>query len=138
MKTLIFVPSTILFRGLWLAPKAGLFHFRAKGVFYPISGGLPLPSAKKRIARESGLVDSGIRQAAFLSAYVNQSHNAHRNQVPRRPAELPRTPDHSGTISETRRRNGAEIEAFTPRFYSTKPGAFRARFQPIICLFSVT
>ena len=137
MKALIFVPSTILFRGSKrLAPKAGLFHFRAKGFFYPISGGLPLPSAKKRIARESGLVDSGIRQAAFLSAYVNQSSNAHRNKVPRRPAELPRTSDHSGQIAKTRRRNGAAVTATAP-LYSTKPGAFGWRFQPIICCNSV-
>jgi len=60
--------------------KAGFFCFPATGIVFPISSGLPLPSAKKRTARASGLVDSGIWRAAFLSACnVNEFHNAHRN-----------------------------------------------------------
>lgn len=82
VKTLIFVPSTSLIRGpqMLALHKAGFFYFPATGIVFHISSGLPLPSAKKRTARESGLVDSGIRRAAFLSACnVNKSHYAHRN-----------------------------------------------------------
>jgi len=81
MKAVIFVPSTSLIRGpKWLAPKAGFFYLSAKGGYIPISSGPSLPSAKKRTARESGLVDSGIWRAAFLSVCnVNKSRNAHRN-----------------------------------------------------------
>ena len=133
MKSIIFVPSTSIFRGPMLAPKAGFFYSNAKGFHLPIKR-RPVFTERLRnvFARESGLVDSGIRQAAFLSAYVNQSSNAHRNQVPRRPAELPRTSDHSGTIPATRRRNGAAVTAVAPGFYSTKAGAFGAHKTPII------
>ena len=76
--TVIFASSTSLLCGSkrLAIHKASLFCIPAKGVFLPISGGLPLPNAKKRTARAIGLVDGGIRQAAFLSAYVNKSNNA--------------------------------------------------------------
>ena len=87
----------------------------------------------------NGKVQYGV--AASLSGITFlpklRHHHAHRNQVPRRPAELPRTSDHSGTIPATRRRNGAAVTAVAPGFYSTKLGAFGARFQPIIYCNSV-
>ena len=141
MKTpIIFVASTSLTRGpqRLAIQKASLFCSNAKGVFLPISGGLPLPNAKKRTARASGLVDSGIRQAAFLSAYVNKSHHAHRNQVPRRPADLPRTPDNTGKKPATRPRNGAAITAAAPGVYRKETPHFGAVKSGLISCFSVT
>ena len=92
--------STSLIRGPRLAFKAGLFCLPAKGVFIPISGGLPLPSAKKRTARESGLVDSGIWRAAFLFVEnVNKSHYVHRNHSTATPANAGRPiPRHASEV----------------------------------------
>lgn len=99
-----FVLSTSYNRGLRLANKAGLFYSLAKGAILPISGGLPLPSAKKRTARESGLVDSGKPAGRFLFAgNVNKSHHAHHQQAhpaPRRKA------DYRCQIRRTRRNHG--------------------------------
>lgn len=77
-KVITFVTSTSLIRGRKLAPKAGFFCFSASGFFSQISSGPSLSSAKKRTARESGLVDSDIRRVAFLFAEkCQQVHNVH-------------------------------------------------------------
>ncbi len=95
-----FVLSTSYNRGPRLANKAGLFYSPAKGAILPISGGLPLPSAKKRTARESGLVDSGKPAGRFLFAgNVKQSHHAHHRQAIR-------TADYPCPLSRTRRKDG--------------------------------
>ncbi len=139
MKQCIFASSTSLSCGPRLAiHKASLFCFRAKGVFVPISGGLPLPSAKKRTARVSGLVDGGIRWAAFLSTYVNKSSHAHRDQIPRRSADIPRTPDHTGQNPTARPRNGAATAGDSPRTIGAPKGDFSPPLPSIIPCNSVT
>ena len=139
MKAVIFVPSTSLIRGSkWLAPKAGLFCFPATGILISISSGLPLPSAKKRTARESGLVDSGIWWAAFLSACnVNKSHNAHRNSISRRPAAHQIPHYHSGPIAQAGGRNGKATTPAARRVYSTKAGNKAPGVSSISLSFSV-
>lgn len=80
--TLIFTPSTSIFRGSMARTlKAGFFYVSDKGVSEPIKRRPALHTERLRsvFARESGLVDSGIWRAAFLSAYVNKSHHAQRN-----------------------------------------------------------
>lgn len=78
MKAFIFVPSTSLHSGRKLAIQAGFFCIPANGFFSLISSGPSLSSAKKRTARESGLVDSDIRRVAFLFAEkCQQVHNVH-------------------------------------------------------------
>ena len=137
MKSIIFVPSTSIFRGPMLAPKAGFFYSNAKGFHLPIKR-RPVFTERLRnvFARESGLVDSGIRQAAFLSAYkVNKSH-----VFPRRNSYTLRkgTPDHSGQIAAPRGGSLATTARPAPRFYSTKARAFGADKTPIINSISVT
>ena len=138
MKAVIFARSNHSKRGLRLAThKAGLFCFPAKGFRIPISGGLPLPSAKKHTTRASGWFDGGIRQAAFLSAYVNKSHHAHRNQASDRPAARQNPAGYSGTIPATRPRNAAATLRNSPGFFAQKNGAFGAGETPIIRYYSV-
>ena len=130
MKTpIIFVASTSLTRGpqRLAIQKASLFCSNAKGVFLPISGGLPLPNAKKRTARASGLVDSGIRQAAFLSAYVNKSHHAHRNShTAGKEKPLQRAADHPHPQRRTRQTHGARIAPFAPGFSAKETPGFNS------------
>lgn len=81
INTVIFTPSTSILRGPTARTlKAGLFYVSDKGVLLPIKR---RPAYTERLrnvfARVSGLVDSGNRRAAFLSANVNKSHHAHRN-----------------------------------------------------------
>ena len=142
MKTLIFVPSnTFNVRGpKRLASKAGLFHFHAKGFSTPIKRRPAIVTERQRGATPAKVVcwTAVIGGPLFCPpTNVQHTHHAHRNQIPRQPPELPRTPDHPGTIAETRRRNGAAVTAVAPGFYSTKLGAFGARFQPIIYCNSV-
>ena len=90
-KVITFVTSTSLIRGRKLAPKAGFFCFSASGFFSQISSGPSLSSAKKRTARESGLVDSDIWRVAFLFAKkCQQVHYVHTQTSFVRPgAKLP-------------------------------------------------
>lgn len=139
MKPPIFVVSTNSMRGSkWLAPKAGFFCFPATGILISISSGLPIPSAKKRTARASGLVDSGIWWAAFLSACnVNKSHNAHRNSISRRPAAHKIPNYHSGPQPQAGGRNGTAIKEAARRVYSTKAGNKAPGVSSISLSFSV-
>lgn len=91
MKAFIFVPSTSLHSGRKLAIQAGFFCIPANGSFSLISSGPSLSSAKKRTARESGLVDSDIRRVAFLFAEkCQQVHNVHTQRFTvRSGAKLP-------------------------------------------------
>lgn len=67
MKRRNFTSSNSLIRGLMLANKAGIFHFRSEGEFTPI---IRRPAYTKRLrnasARESELFDGGIWRAAFV------------------------------------------------------------------------
>lgn len=115
----IFEPSNSYFAGRKLANKAGFFISYSKGGFAPINGGLPLPSAKKRTARESGLFDGGIvRAASFLPARKRQTvHHAHHLTTIRPPARPPGRPD-------KRRHRAVKFRRFK--------AVFSASFQPLI------
>lgn len=124
----IFVTSTSEFRGLRLASKAGFFYVPAKGVFLPIKRRLAFTERLRNVfARESGLVDSGIRQAAFLSAYVNKSHHAHRNShTAGKEKPLQRAADHPRPQRRTRQTHGARIAPFAPGFSAKEKAGFNS------------
>ena len=133
MKQCIFASSNSLIRGSRLAPKAGLFYFPAKGVFRTYKAAACHYRALRSVsARESGLFDSGIWWAAFLSTYVKQSSHAHRDQIPRRSADIPRTPDHTGQSPTARPRNGAATAGDSPRTIGAPKGDFSPPLPSII------
>lgn len=103
MKAFIFVPSTSLHSGRRLAIQAGFFCIPANGFFSLISSGPSLSSAKKRTARESGLVDSDILRVAFLFAEkCQQVHNVHtQTSFVRSGAQLPTEATLSNPIKRT-------------------------------------
>ena len=142
MKAVIFVPSNaVKIRGSeWLAQKAGFFCLHAKGVFLPIKRRPAIITEPRREAMPAEVV----RWTAVIGGplfcpltNVQRIHYAHRNKILRRPAQGQGAPDHSGTIAETRRRNGAAVKAAAPGIFAAAARVFKPGFQPIICLFSV-
>ena len=87
----------------------------------------------------NGKVQYGVAASLSGITFLSKLRHryAHRNQIPRRPANLQRTPDRPGTIAETRRRNGAAVKAAAPGIFAAAARVFKPGFQPIICLFSV-
>lgn len=110
--TLIFVLSNTQFRGLRLAiHKASLFCFRAKDVFPTYKAAACLYRALRSAIPAKVVCSTAVSgRPLFFSSLptnVEHIHNAHRNQAPARPGQIPGAPNYQGAESETRRRNGA-------------------------------
>jgi hypothetical protein len=118
-----------------LAPqKAGIFRFQKELAIYTCRAVAVMATASRA---ERLVIDSGKGKSPFCLPAINVSHHAHRDQIPRRSADIPRTPDHTGQVAQTGCGNNAPTTGVAHRIYSTKAGGKRAGKTPIIVCNSV-